>query len=97
MNLWQERIPDEINLWGWGEQPYFGLSIASFQYFSPRKNLYLKGEHLFNLRGEALRTWAQFRVRTLKVDRTKPSTTLKDRRILATAKLVYPYIYQIRR
>ena len=94
MRLWGEKIPNEINLWGWDK--YYGLSIANLRCISLHEELYLRGEHLICLNNKPVnKGWAQFRVRTLRVDPTRSTKKEKDRRILATAKLVYPYIYKI--
>ena len=91
-------IPREINLWGGKKSKFYGLSIADFQYFGPDEERYLRGKYLFYyLRDFPLKSWAQFTMGTLYVDPTRRSKTVRDRRILATAKLVYPYVYEIRK
>lgn len=88
-------IPREIHLWG-GGRPYYGLRIAEFQYFSPSDHWYLKGERLFYYRNDSpLRSWVRFTMGTLRVGGGKGAEKVANRRILATAKLVHPYMYEI--
>jgi hypothetical protein len=92
-------IPKEIHTWGANsDRPCYGLAIAELQYFSPKQERYLRGKHLFYyLHDSPLTTWVRFTMGTLYVDLAKRSKTVRDRRILATAKLVYPYVYEIRK
>jgi hypothetical protein len=94
-----EAIPDEIHLWGDdSRRAYYGLSIASLQVFGPKEHRHLMGKHLCHyLLDSPVKGWSQFRMGTLRVDLTVNPGTVQDRRILATARLVYPYIYQIRK
>lgn len=93
-----EPIPKEIHLWGEPDKAYYGLSIASLQVFAPKDERSLAGKHLCHYRrASPVGSWSQFRMGTLYVDRRANPGSVQDRRILATAKLMPPYIYEIRR
>jgi hypothetical protein len=97
-NRRSKSIPEEIHTWGSPGRRFYGLSIAKFQYFSPKQERYLRGKHLFYyLHGSPLKSWSQFTMGTLYVDPRRRSRAVRDRRILATAKLEYPYVYEIKK
>lgn len=92
-----DQIPAEIHLWGEPGKVYYGLSIASLQVFGPQDEWYLAGKHLCHyFRNLPVSNWSQFRMGTLYVDPQANPSSVRDRRILATAKLMPPYIYKIR-
>lgn len=93
------RIPDEIHLWGGDtSRRYYGLAMSNFRYFHPCEERFLKGDHLFYyLQESPLKTWVQFTMGTLYVDGERRHRVVSERRILATAKLMYPYVYEVRR
>jgi hypothetical protein len=92
-------IPQEIRLWGaYAGMPYHGFSIEGFEYYKPYEKRYLSGKNLFYfLQDSPVRTWSQFRMGTLYVDSTRDFKKVQDRRIIASAKMIYPYIYQIKK
>ena len=92
-----EPIPKDIHLWGQSTaRAYYGLSIASFRYFKPGEKRYLSGKNLFYyLHDSPVRSWSRFVMGTLCVHPTRNRKAVQDRRILATAKLVYPYVYEV--
>ncbi len=94
-----QRIPDEIHLWGGDtSRRYYGLAMSNFRYFRPCEERFLRGDHLFYYLTESpLTTWGHFRMGTLYVDTKRSHPSVRERRILATAKLVYPYVYEIRK
>jgi hypothetical protein len=94
-----EAIPEEINLWGWpGVSAYYGLCLAKFRYFRPNEQRYLSGRHLCHyLQESPVKSWFRFTMGTLYVDPNSNRKAIQDRRILATAKLRYPYVYEVRR
>lgn len=91
-------IPKEIHLWGGNlDRPYYGLALASFQYFMPTDEFYLRGENLLHyLQESPVRSWCQFTLGTLLYNPQRKTGSVQDRRILATGKLKYPYVYEIR-
>ena len=92
-----KAIPEEINLWGWpGASAYYGLSLANFRYFRPSEHRYLCGRHLCHYLPEApVKSWSRFTMGTLYVDPKVNRSAVDDRRILAMAKLRYPYVYEV--
>jgi hypothetical protein len=92
-------IPKEINLWGWDDKKaYYGLRLAKFRCFRPVEVRYLRGCHLFYYLSNApVRNWCHFTMGTLYSDSKSGFKTVRDRRILATAKLEYPYVYEVHR
>jgi hypothetical protein len=93
-----EPIPEEVQVWGDSWQKCYGWPIREFRYFRPTEARYLRGEHLFYyLNGLPLTSWERFTVKPLYMDSTRVAPVVPDRRILATAKLVHPYLYEIRR
>lgn len=94
-----QRIPDEIRLWGGNtSRRYYGLAMSRFRYFHPCEERLLRGDRLFYyLQESPVKTWVQFTMGTLYVDAKRSHPAVSERRILATAKLVYPYVYEIRR
>jgi hypothetical protein len=94
-----EPIPKEIHLWGQStRRAYYGLSIASFRYFTPDEKRYLSGKNLFYyLHDSPVKSWCRFVMGTLCVHPTGNRKAVQDRRILATAKLVYPYVYEVKK
>jgi len=58
--------------------------------------LQLKGERLFYYRDDSpLGSWVRFTMGTLRVGGRQRANKVAHRRILATAKLVHPYMYEI--
>lgn len=93
------RIPEEIHLWGGDpSRRYYGLAMSNFRYYRPCEERILRGDHLFYyLPGSPVKNWFRFAMGTLYVDVGRKHSAVPERRILATAKLMYPYVYEIRR
>jgi len=94
-----QRVPEEIHLWGArAASAYYGLCLADFRYFKPNERRYLSGKHLcYYLQESPAKSWFRFTMGTLCVDPKSNRKAIEDRRILATAKLRYPYVYEVRR
>jgi hypothetical protein len=102
-----EEIPKEICLWGWGgrdsrgkKKAYYGLPISDFKILDPNEKWHLRCKNLsYYLNGKRLTTFAQFAWGALYDDpkANGKREDVADRRILATAKVIPPYFYEIRK